>query len=62
MENITIDTKELAKQEGFEIAIKPLLAYINTYCDPHSVVIVTATGAELLSGEIIVENSEFVKD
>ncbi len=62
MENIEINTKELAKQQGFEIAIKPLLKYINDYCNPHSVVIVTSTGAELLSGEINVENFDFVKD
>jgi hypothetical protein len=62
MEKITINIKELAKQEGFKIAIRPLLKYINDYCNPHTTVIVNATGAELLSGEISINNFDFVKD
>jgi hypothetical protein len=50
------------KQKLFEEAVKPLIKYLNENHNPHVSVIVTPTGAELLSGELSIETNEFLKD
>jgi hypothetical protein len=52
----------VAMREEFEEAIKPLLEYLNKYHNPHTTVIVTNTGAEILTGLMSVEDTSFVED
>lgn len=50
------------KQISLEEAAKPLIKWINENTNPHSVVLVDSTSAELLSGIAIVKCEEFLKD
>jgi len=50
------------KKEEFEKASAPLIKFLNDHANPHSTVIVTTMVAELLSGEIVYNTDEFVKD
>lgn len=50
------------KRKDFEAAAKPLLKFLNDNYNPHTTVIVTPTGAEVLSGELVFDTTEFVKD
>lgn len=49
-------------QESFEAAAKPLIKWLNENANTHASVIVNATSAELLSGEIGIHTEEFLKD
>lgn len=53
-------TKEQVAQ--FEEAAKPLIKFLCENFNPHTTVIVTPTGAEVLSGSASVQVTEFVKD
>lgn len=50
------------KQQSFEEAAKPLIKWLNENANPHSKVIVDSTSAELVSGEMIINTQEFLKD
>lgn len=50
------------KQLSFEEAAKPLIKWLAENADPHHTVIVTSTGAGLLSGEWAFPTEEFLKD
>ena len=53
------------KYELFKKATEPLIKFMNdevTMFDPHSIIIVTPTTANLLSGEIGLTTKEFLKD
>jgi len=60
---IFVAMKDLeVKRKEFEQAVKPLLEYLNNNWHPHVTVVVTPTGAELLSGEMSVEDTSFTRD
>lgn len=50
------------KRAAFEEAAKPLIQFINDYYDPHTKVIVETDGAEIVSGEMSMRTTEFIKD
>lgn len=50
-------------KDEFEKAAMPLIKYLNNgVFNPHLKVIVTSISAELLSGELSIHTTEFVKD
>ena len=50
------------KMKEFEDAVKVLMKYLAENHNPHTTVIVSATEAELLSGEMSVLTDEFIID
>lgn len=50
------------KRAAFEEAAKPLIQYLNDYHDPHTKVIVETDRAEIVSGEMSMVTTEFIKD
>ena len=55
------DNEEKVKIE-FEKACKPLMRYLSENWHPHVTCLVTGTNAELLSGEIVYQNNDFIVD
>lgn len=53
-------TKEQAEQ--FNEAVRPLMKWLAENTNPHTLVIVTSTDAELVSGEMTYHTEEFLKD
>lgn len=47
---------------SFKDVVKPVIKWLNENANPHALVIVNATSAELLSGEIGFNTEEFLKD
>ena len=57
------DKPDVAKaHEAFANAAEPLMKLLAENYNPHSVVIVTATGAELLTGELTHNTEKFLVD
>ena len=52
----------LEKQTSFLEAAKPLIKWMSENCNPHHITIVSCIDAELLSGEMCVKTTEFLKD
>ncbi len=52
------------QRKDFEKVVKPLIEYINNpdYHHPHTTILVTPTGAEILEGTMSMKTMEFVKD
>lgn len=50
------------KATSFKEASEPLIKWLAKNVHPHHAVIVTATGAELMEGEISHQTTEFLKD
>lgn len=50
------------KTKSFEEAAKPLIKWLNENTTPHSKVIVDSISAELVSGEMVINTEEFLKD
>ncbi len=48
--------------DDFEEACKPLIKWLNNNSNPHAIVVVEATGAELFTGERKFNTVEFVND
>jgi len=48
--------------KSFEEISRPLIKFLNDNCNPHFSVIVTTTGAELVSGEMAYNTNDFVRD
>ncbi|HIF2369013.1 TPA: hypothetical protein ACXZJW_003762 [Salmonella enterica] len=48
--------------DAFQEAAKPLIKWLNENANPHSQVVVTSTGAELLVGERVYNTEKFLKD
>lgn len=49
-------------QESFAIAAEPLMKFLAENYNPHAVVIVNASGAELLTGELTHNTEKFLVD
>lgn len=49
-------------KKEFEEAAKPLIKFLAQTVHPHHTVVVTATGAELLEGQVSVRTNEFLVD
>jgi hypothetical protein len=49
-------------KKEFEEVAKPLIKFLAQKVHPHHTVVVTATGAELLEGEVSVQTDEFLVD
>lgn len=52
---------ELKAKEGFSEAAKPLIKWLAENVHPHHTAIVTATHAELLEGQVVLQTTEFIK-
>lgn len=52
----------MVDHKEFEEAAKPLIKFLNDNFHPHASVIVTTTSAEIVSAEMIIHTTEFVKD
>jgi len=50
------------QQHLFKEAAKPLVEYLNDNYNPHAIVIVSQTGAEILDGKCKVDIPEYLKD
>ncbi|AKH08303.1 hypothetical protein D3T74_21840 [Salmonella enterica subsp. enterica] len=48
--------------DAFADAAEPLIKWLNENANPHSQVVVTSTGAELLVGERVYNTEKFLKD
>ena len=64
---MTEEEKKVGEDEekikrGFEEACKPLMKYLSENWHPHVKCLVTGNDAELLSGEIVYQNNEFIVD
>jgi len=44
----------------FEEAVRPLVKFLNSHCNPHMRVIVETNGAELVEGVRTVKTEEFI--
>lgn len=47
---------------GFEEVVKPVIAWMNANCHPHTTIIVTNTHAEVLAGAKAFSTEEFLRD
>lgn len=47
---------------GFEEVVKPVIAWMNANCHPHTTIIVTHTYAEVLEGAKAFSTDEFFRD
>lgn len=55
------EREELRKE--FEQVVKPLIAWINNrFCDPRTQVIVDTISAEVVTGNMAITTTEFLKD
>lgn len=50
------------QKNQFEDASKPLVKWLNENCHPHTTIVVTQTGSELLEGLLNFKTEEFLKD
>jgi hypothetical protein len=50
------------QKKEFELYCNEVICWLNENANPHSKVIITTVGAELLSGEMIFVNEDFLKD
>ncbi|HBT6278857.1 hypothetical protein LGR97_20015 [Klebsiella quasipneumoniae subsp. similipneumoniae] len=51
-----------ARSSSFEDVVKPVIKWLNENANPHTSVIIDATSAHLLTGEISIHMEEFIKD
>lgn len=51
-----------ARSSSFEDVVKPVIKWLNENANPHTSVIIDATSAHLLTGEIGIHTEEFIKD
>ncbi|HBW8709210.1 TPA: hypothetical protein MFM99_002347 [Klebsiella pneumoniae] len=51
-----------ARISSFEDVVKPVIKWLNENANPHTSVIIDATSAHLLTGEISIHMEEFIKD
>jgi len=56
--NIEIDTKQLM----FEEIAKLMIKYLAENHNPHTSIIITSNGAELVEGKMCISTGEFIKD
>lgn len=54
--------KEDKQRKEFERVSKVVIKYLNNYWHPHAKMIVTTTGSEVLSGELIMATEKYLKD
>lgn len=58
-----MNMEEVEKQRAlFHEAAKPLIKYINEHGNPHMKVLVDCDSAELLSGDMVIEDASFILD
>ncbi|WP_237929955.1 hypothetical protein [Buttiauxella sp. S19-1] len=55
-------TKQRYNSASFEQAAKPLIKWLNENANPHASVFVDVNSAMLLTGEIVIQTDEFIKD
>lgn len=48
--------------QKFEDVIKPVIKYINDNWHPHTRIIIDHSTAELLTGEMVINTEEFLRD
>ena len=58
----TFNSSNQDKSKSFEIAVRPLMQWINENCHPHYVVTVDHTRAEVWEGEVCFNTEEYLKD
>lgn len=54
--------KKQENRKEFERLSKPLIEWLNENWNPHTKIIIDTTSAEVVSGEMSVVTTEFVKD
>lgn len=59
MKNGILNKEEFVE---FEKLSKPLIKFLNDYCDPHCQIIIECDCAQLLSGVATINTVEFIKD
>lgn len=47
---------------GFETMVRPLIRYLARNFHPHTTIIITSTGAELVEGIKALNTDEYIKD
>jgi hypothetical protein len=50
------------QRKSFELAARPLIAWLCEHCHPHVAVIVEPTGAELVEGVASIKVNDYVRD
>jgi predicted double-glycine peptidase len=50
------------RSSSFEDVVKPVIKWLNENANPHTSVVIDATSAHLLTGEIGIHTEEFIKD
>jgi hypothetical protein len=50
------------QQDEFELAVLPLIKWLNNNCHPHTQVVVDCVSAELFEGQMRMVNKTFIKD
>lgn len=51
-----------ALREEFEELARPLIKFLNDNYHPHAAVLITPNMAEILSGELVFNTDEYIKD
>lgn len=56
--------KKLTEEQvkAFEAAAKPMIQWLCENVNPHSHALIDCTSAELVSGELMIQCTEFIKD
>jgi hypothetical protein len=50
------------KRKEFKALSLPLMKFLNDNCNPHTIIIIDTTRAELLEGQAAFSTEEYVKD
>ncbi|WP_283802541.1 hypothetical protein [Klebsiella quasipneumoniae] len=61
-QNYHVSDVNKARSSSFEDVVKPVIKWLNENANPHTSVIIDATSAHLLTGEISIHMEEFIKD
>lgn len=61
-QNYQVSDVNKARSSSFEDVVKPVIKWLNENANPHTSVIIDATSAQLLTGEIGIHTEEFIKD
>lgn len=59
---VTTEGKAMEEGKSFEVAVKPLIKWLNENANPHAIIVVEVDKAVLYSGERSVVTDEFIKD
>ncbi len=61
-QNYHVSDVDKDRSSSFEDVVKPVIKWLNENANPHTSVVIDATSAHLLTGEIGIHTEEFIKD